>query len=396
MGGFRFDSELLGYFFEVWPWGAQETQHEAEERAGDESDEGVGEKAAGDAVAGVGVAVDDLHVNDGDEGGGVEEAVLRGGQRIVPADGFEGDGGDAGVGESLEDVFADHGDGEGGGGVVQEKQAGGEERTGCSDGEIERAEGKELGKRNEDEAAEDSGEREAGTADEGDHARGGLEVVAETAESVGERERGTGGSEECERDEDLSAANDGEDLSKEFRKAFAGEAAVRAGRGHDEEDRGGDEDDQAKEDGGELEGKSSDKFTGKDGHEAVAAEGRRPGPGAELALVMMMDDGGEPAAERVGAQLGRGETGEHEDFEESEVRAVEQGDAEADSSKGCEEGRVEAAAEADVEHGAKKEDTNATREDCGGDSGDSRFGNMLGGEQLGKGERDEARVEAER
>jgi hypothetical protein len=124
----------------------------------------------------------------------------------------------------------------------------------------------------------------------------------------------------------------------------------------------------------------SDKFAGEDGHEAVAAEGGGPVPGAELALVVVMDDGGEPAAERVGAELRGREADEHEELEQREVGAVEQGDGEASPCERSEEGCVEAAAEADVQHGAEEEDPDAAGENGRGDGGDSRFRYVLRGE----------------
>ena len=90
---------------QVGPRGGHEAKKESEKCAGQEADAGVGQETAGDAVVGVGAAVDDLHEDEGYEGGRVEEAVGGGGERIIAADGFEGDGGDAGVGEGLEDVL---------------------------------------------------------------------------------------------------------------------------------------------------------------------------------------------------------------------------------------------------------------------------------------------------
>jgi hypothetical protein len=108
-----------------------------------------------------------------------------------------------------------------------------------------------------------------------------------------------------------------------------------------------------------------------------------------------MDDGGQPAAERVGAELRGREAEEHEDFEDVEMVAVEKREGDAEAGDGGEEGGVGAAAEADVQHGAEQEDPDATGEDSGRDGGDAGFGYVLRGEQLGKGEGDEARVEAE-
>jgi hypothetical protein len=108
-----------------------------------------------------------------------------------------------------------------------------------------------------------------------------------------------------------------------------------------------------------------------------------------------MDDGGEPAAERVGAELGGGEAQEHQDFKEIEMGAVEKREGEADSCNGREDGCVAAAAEADVQHGTEQEDPDASGEDGGGDGGDARFRYVLRGKELGKRERDETGVEAE-
>ena len=108
-----------------------------------------------------------------------------------------------------------------------------------------------------------------------------------------------------------------------------------------------------------------------------------------------MDDGGEPSAESVGAELRGGEAEKHEDLEELEVGAAEQAGGEAESGEGGEESGVPAAAESDVEHGAEEKDTDATGEDGGGEGGDLRFGNVLRGEELRQRDRDEAGVEAE-
>ncbi len=136
----------------------EKKEHEAEESAGEDAEGGVGEEGAGDAVVGVGAAVDDLHVNDGDERGSVEEAVLGGGEGVVATDGLEGDGGDAGVREGLEDVFADHGEAEGGGRVVEQEKCRCKDCSSDADTKIERAQREELGEGCKDEAAEDAGE----------------------------------------------------------------------------------------------------------------------------------------------------------------------------------------------------------------------------------------------
>lgn len=169
-------------------------------------------------------------------------------------------------------------------------------------------------------------------------------------------------------------------------------ATVRSGRWHDKKDDGGNEDDDAEENRGELDGERSDELSGEDGHKTIAGEGCGPGPGAELALVVVMDDGGEPATERVGTELRGREADEHEDFEKREVGTVEQGDGEADSCERREEGCVEAAAEADIQHGAEEEDPDAAGEHGSGDGGDSRFRYVLHGEKLRQRECDEARV----
>ncbi len=108
-----------------------------------------------------------------------------------------------------------------------------------------------------------------------------------------------------------------------------------------------------------------------------------------------MDDGGEPAAEGVGAELRGGEAEEHEDFEEFEVRAVEQTEGEAERGDGSEGGGVPAAAEAYVEHGAQEKDPDAAGEDGGGEGCDAGFGDMLRGEELRQRDGDEAGEESE-
>jgi hypothetical protein len=108
-----------------------------------------------------------------------------------------------------------------------------------------------------------------------------------------------------------------------------------------------------------------------------------------------VDDGGEPATEGVGAELGGGEAEKHEDFEELEVCAVEQAGGEAERGEGGEESGVEAAADAHVEHRAEEKDADAPGEDGGGDGGDLSFGDMLRGEELRQWNGDESGVEAE-
>ena len=61
----------------------------------------------------VDLAIQDAHVEDGDDRCGGEEAELRGGQRIIAANCGETDGDRGGKAQSLDYVFAKEGNGEG-------------------------------------------------------------------------------------------------------------------------------------------------------------------------------------------------------------------------------------------------------------------------------------------
>ena len=81
----------------------------------------------------VDLAIQDAHIEDGDDRCGGEEAELRGGQRIIAANCGETDGDRSGKAQSLDDVFAKEGDGEGEGSSREHEERQREETACCTD-----------------------------------------------------------------------------------------------------------------------------------------------------------------------------------------------------------------------------------------------------------------------